>query len=539
MHPNIVSFDEVFEANNTAYYVMEYLRGKSLGDYVTEKGQLSEEETLSLLKPVMEAVEMLHQNRVCHLDIKPDNIMLEPTDDGSVRPVLIDFGLSKQYDNEGRPESSTTVGGGTPGYSPIEQTNYTGELKENKQLPVQMDMYALGATMYAMLTGKHPPLAADILNYGFPDADLRQLGISVHTHNVVKQLMSPVWQDRPANDRALKQMISSPQTPQQPARRTVPHASAPHATVQKVTPQFPQSNNNSNSKLKQYLVYAVVALLAIGAAIGGVALYRHNKDSKPAEKSQPAPVAVADGPAIEYKVTGDDPNTQLVAVVNGEEMVIGSINYIFGNDNFGKMEVFAQEDFNGDGVKEALVSDSNIGNAGGTTWAFITYKGDGSFEKSNLFSEASYYEPEITTVDGQKVLDFISTDMGQRIVRERHGLRNGNAVSLDLPKTSSQAYTPLKTVNMDDLGEDGEFSFDINDDGSSERIKTTGSYHFGRAFEMQLNGTLYDFSVSANWGAGTLYILKSTTQGLHDLMVEDGSGIRQIYKWDGATYTEA
>ena len=283
----------------------------------------------------------------------------------------------------------------------------------------------------------------------------------------------------------------------------------------------------------------MVALLAIGAAIGGVALYRHNKDSKPAEKSQPAPVAVADGPAIEYKVTGDDPNTQLVAVVNGEEMVIGSINYIFGNDNFGKMEVFAQEDFNGDGVKEALVSDSNIGNAGGTTWAFITYKGDGSFEKSNLFSEASYYEPEITTVDGQKVLDFISTDMGQRIVRERHGLRNGNAVSLDLPKTSSQAYTPLKTVNMDDLGEDGEFSFDINDDGSSERIKTTGSYHFGRAFEMQLNGTLYDFSVSANWGAGTLYILKSTTQGLHDLMVEDGSGIRQIYKWDGATYTEA
>ena len=533
-HKNIIHVLEEFEANNTVYYAMTFMEGGSLDEYISRKGLLTEQETLKITGHINDALTYMHSMRMLHLDLKPLNIMMQYGE-----PVLIDFGLSKQYDNEGRPESSTTVGGGTPGYSPIEQTNYTGELKENKQLPVQMDMYALGATMYAMLTGKHPPLAADILNYGFPDADLRQLGISVHTHNVVKQLMSPVWQDRPANDRALKQMISSPQTPQQPVRRTVPHASAPHATVQKVTPQFPQSNNNSNSKLKQYLVYAVVALLAIGAAIGGVALYRHNKDSKPAEKSQPAPVAVADGPAIEYKVTGDDPNTQLVAVVNGEEMVIGSINYIFGNDNFGKMEVFAQEDFNGDGVKEALVSDSNIGNAGGTTWAFITYKGDGSFEKSNLFSEASYYEPEITTVDGQKVLDFISTDMGQRIVRERHGLRNGNAVSLDLPKTSSQAYTPLKTVNMDDLGEDGEFSFDINDDGSSERIKTTGSYHFSRAFEMQLNGTLYDFSVSANWGAGTLYILKSTTQGLHDLMVEDGSGIRQIYKWDGATYTEA
>ena len=107
-HPNIVSFDEVFEANNTAYYVMEYLRGKSLGDYVTEKGQLSEEETLSLLKPVMEAVEMLHQNRVCHLDIKPDNIMLEPTDDGSVRPVLIDFGLSKHYTKRATPPLPST-----------------------------------------------------------------------------------------------------------------------------------------------------------------------------------------------------------------------------------------------------------------------------------------------------------------------------------------------------------------------------------------------------------------------------------------------
>ena len=155
-HPNIVSFDEVFEANNTAYYVMEYLRGKSLGDYVTEKGQLSEEETLSLLKPVMEAVEMLHQNRVCHLDIKPDNIMLEPTDDGSVRPVLIDFGLSKHYDKEGHATSTINSFGYSEGYAPTEQ--YGGITTFSPGA----DVYALGATLFYCLTGKTPPRALDL-----------------------------------------------------------------------------------------------------------------------------------------------------------------------------------------------------------------------------------------------------------------------------------------------------------------------------------------------------------------------------------------
>lgn len=155
-HPNIVGFDEVFEANNTAYYVMEYLRGKSLGDYVKEHGPLTEAETIRLMQPVMEAVELLHRNRICHLDIKPDNIMLEQEENGNIRPVLIDFGLSKHYDNTGHATSTINTFGYSEGYAPAEQ--YRGITTFSPAA----DIYALGATLWHCLTGKTPAPALDL-----------------------------------------------------------------------------------------------------------------------------------------------------------------------------------------------------------------------------------------------------------------------------------------------------------------------------------------------------------------------------------------
>lgn len=155
-HPNIVGFDEVFEANNTAYYVMEYLRGKSLGDYVKEHGPLTEAETIRLMQPVMEAVELLHRNRICHLDIKPDNIMLEQEENGNIRPVLIDFGLSKHYDKDGHATSTINTFGYSEGYAPAEQ--YRGITTFSPTA----DIYALGATLWHCLTGKTPAPALDL-----------------------------------------------------------------------------------------------------------------------------------------------------------------------------------------------------------------------------------------------------------------------------------------------------------------------------------------------------------------------------------------
>ena len=175
-HPNIVRVLESFKANNTIYYAMDFIEGGSLDEYISQKGYLTEKDTIAISYQILDALSYMHSKKMLHLDLKPSNIMMN-----AGKPVLIDFGLSKQYDNDGCPESSTTIGAGTPGYAPIEQSNYNGEISDSNCLPVSMDIYALGATMFKMLTGKRPPLASNILNIGFPELELKQ-SISLHRY---------------------------------------------------------------------------------------------------------------------------------------------------------------------------------------------------------------------------------------------------------------------------------------------------------------------------------------------------------------------
>lgn len=149
-HPNLVKVNEVFEANGTAYYVMEYLEGESLRSWVESHGRLSEKEMVKVMNPIIKTVEFLHHSRITHLDIKPDNIMLARSDDGDIRPVLIDFGLAKHYDQMGRPTSTINTLGCSDGFSPIEQ--YAGITTFSPSA----DIYALGATMWFCLTGRQP-----------------------------------------------------------------------------------------------------------------------------------------------------------------------------------------------------------------------------------------------------------------------------------------------------------------------------------------------------------------------------------------------
>lgn len=155
-HPNLIHVNEVFEANNTVYYVMEYLDGGSLRSYVHKHKPLSEEKALEFMLPIMKAVDVLHQNRMTHLDIKPDNIMLKHEEEtGNMIPVLIDFGLAKHYDEQGRPTSRIRNLGCSEGYAPIEQ--YTGIFT----FTPQADVYALAATLLYLLTGKDPVIASE------------------------------------------------------------------------------------------------------------------------------------------------------------------------------------------------------------------------------------------------------------------------------------------------------------------------------------------------------------------------------------------
>lgn len=200
-HPNIVKVLEVFDANNTHYYVMEYIDGMSLDDYISKKGGLPEKEAIDDIRVIGGALGYMHSKKMLHLDLKPKNVMRRS--DGQL--ILIDFGLSKQYDEKGEAESSTTVGLGTPGYAPIEQSN----MKKGMAFPATLDVYALGATLFKMLTGQTPPIAADVLNHGIPTNTLLQRQVSDGTINLIKSSMSPTKAQRPQTVNAFIQLIGN------------------------------------------------------------------------------------------------------------------------------------------------------------------------------------------------------------------------------------------------------------------------------------------------------------------------------------------
>ena len=190
-HPGIVKVFDTFEANGTAYYAMEYIDGGSLDALIEQRGGLSEDRALSYFRQIAGALVYMHRHRMLHLDLKPGNIMLRS--DGE-HTVLIDFGLSKQYDEEGEPESSTTIGGGTLGYAPIEQINY----RDGHGFPVTMDVYALGGVLYKMLTGQRPPASSELL-VGFPEQPLMAKGVCAATIACIRKAMSPIPADRYAS----------------------------------------------------------------------------------------------------------------------------------------------------------------------------------------------------------------------------------------------------------------------------------------------------------------------------------------------------
>lgn len=291
-HPHIVQVTDVFDENNTTYYVMQYIEGMSLDSFIASKGHVSAEDTILIAAQIGQALSYMHQRHMLHLDLKPGNIMLDKQ--GQVH--LIDFGLSKQYDSNGEPESSTSIGMGTPGYAPIEQANRMGQ---GKQFQATIDVYAFGATVYKMLTGHRPDDASVILNDGFPFGFLQQLGVQQNMINAVQRAMAPQRNARfqtvtefvqalddgrtiPYSAPDLTQVddntitaSSEPTQPIRPSRPSQPSNATPSPTDEELAPKFhpdvepdntptEPSDEPSTSKLamKQIMVVLCVCMAA-------------------------------------------------------------------------------------------------------------------------------------------------------------------------------------------------------------------------------------------------------------------------------------
>ena len=204
-HGNIVKVNEIFEINGTAYYVMEYLEGESLDAYIKRNGPLGEDEIRSLVFPVVDAVAYLHARRLTHLDIKPANIMLGADGDGNVRPVLIDFGLSKHYNADGSATSTVNTMACSDGYAPAEQ--YSGI----RTFSPTADVYALGATILAAATGRTPTAAND-WPAGEPEATIAGLGLGATMRTAIAKAMAMRKFDRYPDAGALLAALGGKET---------------------------------------------------------------------------------------------------------------------------------------------------------------------------------------------------------------------------------------------------------------------------------------------------------------------------------------
>jgi serine/threonine protein kinase len=147
-HSSIVGVLDTFEDNNTAYMVMEFVEGESLGDRLIRSKTLAPAEVERIGVAVAEGLAIVHNANLLHRDIKPDNILLR--NDGRV--ILIDFGSARDFSLGQQVQHTRLV---TPGYAPLEQYQSQGRFGP------YTDIYALGATLYHALTGTLPASSLD------------------------------------------------------------------------------------------------------------------------------------------------------------------------------------------------------------------------------------------------------------------------------------------------------------------------------------------------------------------------------------------
>lgn len=271
-HPNIVSIIDVFEENSTAYYVMRYAPNGSLEAKVNREGFLSEAEATRYILKVADALRFVHEHKMTHLDVKPDNILLSEKDE----PWLVDFGLSKQYDYAGKATSFTPLGYSN-GYAPIEQYMPGGA----GTFSPESDIYSLGATFYKLLTGVTPPNASSVANEGLPIQALKDKGVSQQTIYVIFQAMEHLRKDRLHDMGSFIRLLSEEQAQTKPQSEEETEVSTKMDTEDaQHSPEQERTNKTENKRVITLVI--VIATLVVCVAI--VSLLKNTIQASPNEE---------------------------------------------------------------------------------------------------------------------------------------------------------------------------------------------------------------------------------------------------------------
>lgn len=292
-HPNIVSIIDVFEENGTAYYVMEYAGGGSLADKLNASGPMSESEALVYIRKIASALSFVHGKHLAHLDVKPANVVLNDKNE----PLLIDFGLSKHYTDEGG-QTSSTPSGISEGYAPLEQYRQGGV----SEFSPTTDIYSLGATLYKLLTGKTPPGAWVINEDGLSTDILKARGVSDKVIATIVKSMKPRRSDRMQSVDEFLSMLDKPEeeiivaveeTQVLPATPSVETNDSIDPTTVQISPA-PATPSNKKFGCGYMMMFAALGAVAMIVILLIVSMFSDGNDTDSASLNEDSTSVVVD-----------------------------------------------------------------------------------------------------------------------------------------------------------------------------------------------------------------------------------------------------
>lgn len=279
-HSNIVRVMDAFEENDTAYYAMEFIDGISLSQLIESRGKIAPDESMRIMDTIGAALVYLHSRNINHLDIKPANIMVE---NGTGRIMLIDFGVSKQYDPETGQSTTTTPVGVSHGYAPLEQYNNGGV----STFSPQSDIYALGATLLKMLTGTTPPNAVELSQQGGPSIPT---DVPRNFAAAIRAAMQPVKSNRP---QSVQQFLHVMHNGGNDNEATV----IGNGSANQTSNNGQSDKKGKNKSTNWFLIACIVAI--IGGMVFFMANNRNKTNSAASIASADSDTIVADTVAVE------------------------------------------------------------------------------------------------------------------------------------------------------------------------------------------------------------------------------------------------
>lgn len=244
-HPNVVEVIDIFDENNTSYMVMSFINGRTLQSIVDANGPLSYPDAVNYMAQISNAVDYIHKQNILHRDIKPDNIMVTP----DYKAILIDFGSAREFEQDKTQMHTSML---THGYAPPEQ--YTSNSRKGSYT----DIYALGATLYFILTGKVPLEAAARLTEPLVEPKVLNPSIPPEANQTVMKAMNLKKENR-------YQQVQDFMDDLQNVRHGVPD---------KEKDKIPQSK--TNDKLRLFWIIVPVVVLLGGVVAGSLIVHQRN-----------------------------------------------------------------------------------------------------------------------------------------------------------------------------------------------------------------------------------------------------------------------